>query len=344
MAIIGGLEGGGGHSVVVLFNTKGEKLAELEGPSTNLWLVGMDECQNRINSMVQEAKEKAGLPKDLALKALGLSLSGCEDDAKNEELKQSLLRKFPALSESYVVCSDTIGSIATASENGGIVIISGTGSNSFALNPDGSTARCGGWGYLLGDEGSAFWVAHTAVKIILDEEDNRRTPPYDTKVAKAAMLEHFEISDRFGLLEHCYSKFSKAVYAGYCAKLANGAHQGDPLCRHIFKEAGRVLGECIGALLPSISKSLLDEPEGLPVICVGAVWRSFDLMKEGFVEGAGSQPGPIKSSNSLRSFRLLELCSTLAVGAAYLAAKEAKLELVRDYSANAKLFFRHSFQ
>lgn len=118
-------------------------------------------------------------------------------------------------------------------------------------------------------------MAHTAVKIILDEEDNRRAPPYDTKVAKAAMLEHFEISDRFyyhiliilpehflmyqnhnrfGLLEHCYSKFSKAVYAGYCAKLANGAHQGDPLCRHIFKEAGRVLGECIGALLPSISK------------------------------------------------------------------------------------------
>jgi len=126
-----------------------------------------------------------------------------------------------------------------------------------------------------------------------------------------------------------------------------------------------VLGECIGALLPSISKvsfkslyrlskenikyiinqqSLLDEPEGLPVICVGAVWRSFDLMKEGFVEGAGSQPGPIKSSNPLRSFRLLELSSTLAVGAAYLAAKEAKLDLVRDYSANAKLFFRHSFQ
>ena len=43
----------------------------------------------------------------------------------------------------------------------------------------------------------AFWVAHTAVKIILDEEDNRRAPPYDTKVAKAAMLEHFEIKDRF---------------------------------------------------------------------------------------------------------------------------------------------------
>ena len=84
----------------------------------------------------------------------GLSLSGCEDETTNEELKQGFMKKFPSLSLSYYVCSDTVGSIATASENGGLVIISGTGSNSFLLNPDGSTARCGGWGYLLGDEGS----------------------------------------------------------------------------------------------------------------------------------------------------------------------------------------------
>ena len=59
---------------------------------------------------------------------------------------------------------------------------------------------------------------------------------------------------RFGLLEHCYSKFSKATYAGLCANLANGARDGDQLCRHIFHEAGRALGEYVGALLPSINK------------------------------------------------------------------------------------------
>ena len=54
-----------------------------------------------------------------------------------------------------------------------------------------------------------------------------------------------------------------------------------------------------------ILQDLLDEPNGLPIICVGAVWKSFSLMEEGFLEGVKTQPGPKKSLNSLKSFSLL---------------------------------------
>lgn len=300
----------------------------------------MEECQNRIHSMVEQAKKEAGLDEKVTLKTLGLSLSGCEEDEANEKLKKGLIKRFPCLSSTYFICSDTIGAIATASENGGLCVIAGTGSNSFLLNPDGTTARCGGWGYLLGDEGSAWWISDMAIKIMMDEEDNRRCPPHNTSFVKREILEHFQIKDRFGLLEHCYSKFNKAVYAALCAKLAKGAHEGDLLSRHIFFEAGKALGEFVGALLPSINKSLLDDPSGLPIICVGGVWNSFDLMKEGFIKGAYTQPGPRKSLHFLGSIRLLSLKQSLALGAAYLGAKEGKINFPKDYSLNTNEFFR----
>jgi len=90
----------------------------------------------------------------------GLSLSGCEDDSGNEKMRTGLLTTYPSLSKAYHVCSDTVGAVASALEHGGLVIIAGTGSNALLLNPDGSEGRCGGWGYMLGDEGSGRCMIH----------------------------------------------------------------------------------------------------------------------------------------------------------------------------------------
>ena len=55
----------------------------------------------------------------------------------------------------------------------GIVAIAGTGSIAFGVDPEGNSARSGGWGYLLGDEGSAFWLGHYAVRQGIRAADGR---------------------------------------------------------------------------------------------------------------------------------------------------------------------------
>jgi hypothetical protein len=65
-------------------------------------------------------------------------------------------------------------------------------------------------------------------------------------------------------------------------------------------------------------------------------------MKDGFIKGAYTQPGPRKSLHSLGAIRLLSLKQSLALGAAYLGAKEGKINFPKDYSLNTNEFFQFS--
>lgn len=144
---------GATHSKLVICDRDGNVVASAKGPGTNHWMVGIPEVAKRIDTMTRDAKAQALIPETHRLSAMGLCLSGAEQDATNRELENYLKTHYPDVAERYMVGSDTVGSIATASNVGGMVIISGTGSNTLLRNPDGSTYGCGGWGHMIGDEG-----------------------------------------------------------------------------------------------------------------------------------------------------------------------------------------------
>lgn len=334
-----GIEGGGSHSCIVMMTASGQVLYRNdEGPCTNHWLVGMEECQKRLIEMVQEAKIRAGVDAKKALTALGLALSGCEQEETNKILVDGIKTKCPNLAEVITVASDSVGSVVTATESGGIVLISGTGSNCLLVNPNGSLYHSGGWGHLVADEGSAFWISQKAMKTWFDEEDNLRDPPASTKLVQQLIREHFQVKDLTGLLDHCYINFSKSFFAKLCSKLSEGARvQNDELCRLLFYEAGKVLARHITALAPNISKELLDSDGGLHIVCVGQVWKSWELLKDGFLEALRVPRKP--SDPIIREVTLVELQTTVALGAAALGAKASNHKLPLNYDRNATVFF-----
>ena len=213
--LFGGVEGGATHSTLALFNEKAEKLVEVEGLGTNLFQIGMDETCHRIAKLCKEAFKNISIPENTTLASLGLSLSGCEVEETNEALSRKMLELYPELVASKpAVCSDTVGSLYTASDKGGVVLIAGTGSNSLLVNPDGSIARCGGWGHMMGDEGGAWWISQLAMKVWFDDMDKMNKAPFDTKQVADAIKTYFGVQDRFGLLTYCYDKFEKPHFAG----------------------------------------------------------------------------------------------------------------------------------
>lgn len=338
--LFGGIEGGATRTSIVIYNGLGEKVVEHEvHESSNHWNMGMTECIHLLNQIVQDALKKSGkYPPGTKLKCLGLCLSGCEEETSNAHLKSSLERNYPNLSEDYIVCSDTVAPIAVAHGHGGAVIISGTGSNALLINPSGKQARCGGWGHVLGDEGSAYWIAFRAVKTCLDCVDDFEPLPAGASINTTWRLvrEHFNIENRFELLSPFYANFSKPKVAKLCEKLSMQAQQGDVLCKFLFEQAGVQLAKMAQSLYKNAEKELLDLPGGLPVVCSGSVWKSWDLVRPGF-----ERQLYVKDRVHVKEISLIKLKTGHATGAAYLAAKHIQYPFPVNNNDTSFVFYNY---
>lgn len=197
-----------------------------------------------------------------------MSGAGCK--TANERITKEL--EELGLKCKIYVGNDTLAPIFTSFSNGGLVIISGTGSKCVLVNPLSDAANLtslddipcyssGGWGNLLGDEGSAYWIAQKAIKFVLDYNDNflmendLNSIHHEAEELKQLIFQHFKIDNFDNLLPFFYSNFKKDFIASLAAKLSIMAKQND-VVREIFEEAGYQMARHIMALVPKIDKVL----------------------------------------------------------------------------------------
>jgi len=144
------------------------------------------------------------------------------------------MRRLGHRSHAVVVNDALIALVAGAGDAPGVVIIAGTGSIAYGRNREGEAARAGGWGHMIGDEGSGYWIGREALAAVMRAADERGP---ETRLT-ADILAHFGISDVSRLPRIVYDREQpRTAVAALGPLVQRVSEQGDAVATRILERA-----------------------------------------------------------------------------------------------------------
>jgi N-acetylglucosamine kinase-like BadF-type ATPase len=169
MRFVLGFDGGGTKTDCILMDESGAVLARLLSGPSNPLRVGFGAAMGAIREAARQAVAQAALPASATAAAVCAGLAGAGPPESAKKTHALLAAEFP---ESKVqVCTDLDLALAAAGEGPAIVLLAGTGSFAVGRNVSGETARAGGYGSQIGDEGSAYDIGRRVVLMAMHEND-----------------------------------------------------------------------------------------------------------------------------------------------------------------------------
>ena len=182
-----------------------------------------------ITSALHAACVNAGLePTSQRFAGACFGLSG------GPEGREAALRHMVPTDRMLVTTDADIALTGALAGDPGIVVIAGTGSIAYGRNAEGQTARAGGWGFMLGDEGGAFWIARAAIRAALRFEEGWGPPTS----LRALLLDATRSRSLNELMHRCYAReFTRARIASLAVFVNIAAERGDMTAVDILSQA-----------------------------------------------------------------------------------------------------------
>ncbi len=174
MTLVMGIDGGGSSVRVVILDTRLSILGQSHGLAVNPNLVGQAQAAARIQAAMREALASAGL-ESARIEAVGAGVSGILAAGLGGWLRDVVAAVIPQAV--ITVCPDyEIALVGAHGRREGLLVLSGTGSLACGINAAGESALVGGWGYLLGDEGSGVWLGLAGLRAAVRSADGLESP------------------------------------------------------------------------------------------------------------------------------------------------------------------------
>jgi len=254
-----GIDAGGTKTVGMLADDRGKVLREARGAGANLVAHG----ELAVEKSLYQVLDALDAPETPA--AICVGIAGV-DRLTEKEVIIGVLRRLGLRKNVHVVNDAYVALVAGAPEKVGIVLVAGTGSIAYGVDATGASARSGGWGYLLGDEGSAFWLGHAAVRQGIRAADGRgpQTALYEM------ILGEIGVDQTPGLVQWFYDQeLSRTRVAQLAGLVQQAADAGDEAARSLLDQAAQHLARAARAVAKRLT---FETPYAL--VLSGGVFRA----------------------------------------------------------------------
>jgi N-acetylglucosamine kinase-like BadF-type ATPase len=159
-----------------------------------------------------------------------------------DRLRALIEKRFPR--SRVEVVHDTRLVLAAAGLDAGVALIAGTGSVAYALSGDGLEARRGGWGWMVGDEGSGVWIAREAAGLVTRRVDDG----VDLGALGAALLAACDAAEAPAMIAKLHAMHEPMAWAALATAVFETADV-DAGSRDIIVRAASALADLVLPLL-----------------------------------------------------------------------------------------------
>ncbi len=267
--LVFGIDGGGTRSRIILATRDGNVLSRLEGASTNMYASQSGNVAGVLRRLIEDACTACG--RSVSEIAAGCIGSAGLSRPPERALFSAAFAELLGTGVPVRLCDDSeILLVGGVGELQGVCLVAGTGSIAFGRLSDGRTARAGGLGWRLGDEGSAWWIGQQAVCRTLRSYETRDIPTG----MMAGLLRHFQVQESWELIPLFNGKsLDKAAIAAAAPLVTVAAKQGDALALDILRQAAEELYALVSSVvnhLPPLAESRL--------VCAGGVMEHDEIV------------------------------------------------------------------
>ncbi|HEY8346737.1 MAG TPA: BadF/BadG/BcrA/BcrD ATPase family protein [Symbiobacteriaceae bacterium] len=266
-----GVDAGGTCTRCLVAVADGRVLGKGEAGPANCLAVGTATAAANVMAAAERALAAAGCSMvDVAAVCVGMAGAGRPEE--QAAVKAAL--SFPPSARVEVVLDARIALAGALGGSPGAIVIAGTGSIAYGVDARGKICRAGGWGWLLGDEGSAYAIGRAALRAALADRDG--TGP--RTVLRERVCAAWGIRDPEEAIPRVYADVpgARGKLAALAPLVTAAAEEGDRVAGAILQEAGRDLARLAAAVLRRLKLARA------PVAPVGGVLTACRPLREAF--------------------------------------------------------------